>query len=72
MDEAISLYSDAIEIDPDNHVLYSNRSAAYASCKKYSEALDDAEEALKLRPDFVKVTIKGNNNDLCCLKKLKH
>jgi len=34
------------------HVLYSNRSAAYASCGKYSEALSDAEKAIELKPDW--------------------
>lgn len=27
--EAIALYTQGLDIDPDNHVLYSNRSAAY-------------------------------------------
>ncbi len=62
IDEALSLYTDAIELDPDNHVFYSNRSAAYASCKKYKEALSDAEQAIKLKPDFIKVN--ENNVDV--------
>ena len=37
-------------------MLYSNRSAAYASGKKYNEALDDAEDAIRLKPDFIKVS----------------
>ncbi|CAF0882979.1 unnamed protein product [Adineta ricciae] len=53
-DEAISLYSQAIGIDENNHVLYSNRSAAYAKGSKYDEALKDAEKCIALKPDFAK------------------
>jgi len=34
------------------HVLYSNRSAAQASCGNYAEALKDAEKAIELKPDW--------------------
>jgi len=34
------------------HVLYSNRSAAQASCGNYTEALKDAEKAIELKPDW--------------------
>lgn len=54
-DEAIDLYTQAIALDEKNHVLYSNRSAAYAKSTKYEEALKDAEQCVALKPDFVKV-----------------
>ncbi|KAG9127154.1 Hsp90 cochaperone, partial [Ceratobasidium sp. 392] len=43
-DEAIDLFTKAIALDPSNHVLYSNRSAAKAGKKLWDEALADAEE----------------------------
>lgn len=52
--EAIKCYTEAISIDGKNHVLYSNRSAAYAKCKKYDLALQDAEKTIELKPDWGK------------------
>ncbi|GIY39792.1 hypothetical protein CDAR_3251 [Caerostris darwini] len=53
-DEAIRFYSEAIKVDPSNHVLYSNRSAAYCKAAKYEDALKDAEKTVELKPEFVK------------------
>lgn len=39
---------------PENHVLYSNRSAAYASKRDYENALKDAEKTTELKPDWPK------------------
>ena len=52
---AIDCYTEAIKQDPSNHVLYSNRSAAYAKEEKYSKALKDAEETIKINPKWGKV-----------------
>jgi stress-induced-phosphoprotein 1 len=52
---AVEHYTNAIQHDPQNHVLYSNRSAAYASLKDYDQALADGEKTVELKPDWSKV-----------------
>ncbi|OIV92762.1 hypothetical protein TanjilG_00896 [Lupinus angustifolius] len=51
---AIRHFSDAIALSPTNHVLYSNRSAAYASLQNYTDALTDAKKIVELKPDWSK------------------
>ncbi|KAF2967917.1 hypothetical protein GQX73_g5650 [Xylaria multiplex] len=51
-DEAIDAFTKAIELAPENHVLYSNRSAAYASKKDWTNALSDAEKTTKIKADW--------------------
>lgn len=51
---AIRHFSDAISLSPTNHVLYSNRSASYASLKQFSDALTDAKKTVELKPDWSK------------------
>jgi len=53
-DEAIKHFGLAIRLDPKNHLLYSNRSAARASVGKAQEALEDAEKCVSLNPQFAK------------------
>lgn len=53
-EEAIKHYSDAIALDGNNHVLFSNRSAAYAKAENYEQALEDAETTIKLKSDWAK------------------
>lgn len=48
------MFSKAIELDSTNHVLYSNRSACYASQKDYKKALEDGEKTVELKPDWAK------------------
>ncbi|KAL7620883.1 Hsp90 cochaperone [Parahypoxylon ruwenzoriense] len=51
-DEAIAAFTKAISIDPKNHVLHSNRSAAYASKKDWANALEDAKKTTEIKPDW--------------------
>ena len=41
-EQAVNWFSQAIDLAPTNHILYSNRSAAYCADEKYGKALDDA------------------------------
>lgn len=53
--QAIEFFTKAIEASPSpNHVLYSNRSACYASLKNFGNALKDAEECVKINDSWAK------------------
>jgi stress-induced-phosphoprotein 1 len=51
---AITEFSSAIELDPSDHVFFSNRSGSYASLGEYDKALTDAEECVRLNASFAK------------------
>eukprot|EP00903_Cladosiphon_okamuranus_P020317 g18641.t1 len=53
--EAISCYNRALELSnnsPSKHVTLANRSAAYIKSEKFAEALEDAQEAALLCPEY--------------------
>ncbi|XP_073153546.1 hsp70-Hsp90 organizing protein 1-like [Henckelia pumila] len=52
--DAVTHFTEAINLAPTNHVLYSNRSAAHASLNNFSEALSDAQKTVELKPDWSK------------------
>lgn len=47
-------FGEAINADSSNHVLYSNRSGAYASLKQWEKALEDANKTTEIKPDWSK------------------
>ena len=55
IDSAVEFYSRGLEKYPNDHVLYSNRSAAYLMSKRFQAALTDAQKCTELEPDWCKV-----------------
>uniref|UniRef100_A0AAV1UBZ7 Uncharacterized protein n=1 Tax=Peronospora matthiolae TaxID=2874970 RepID=A0AAV1UBZ7_9STRA len=53
-DKAVECYSEAIRLNPENFVYYSNRSAAYGAVAKWDLAEQDAQECVKRKPEFAK------------------
>uniref|UniRef100_A0A3Q2VQ03 Tetratricopeptide repeat protein 28 n=1 Tax=Haplochromis burtoni TaxID=8153 RepID=A0A3Q2VQ03_HAPBU len=51
---AVHLYSDALQVDSQNCILYSNRSAAFLKLGQHQAALEDAEKACELNPKWPK------------------
>ena len=50
-EEAIGLYTEAINIDPSYASAYFNRALSYAILNRYSEAMADAQKVLSLEPE---------------------
>eukprot|EP00188_Purpureofilum_apyrenoidigerum_P005020 Plantae.Rhodophyta-Purpureofilum_apyrenoidigerum.ctg6154.p1 GENE.Plantae.Rhodophyta-Purpureofilum_apyrenoidigerum.ctg6154~~Plantae.Rhodophyta-Purpureofilum_apyrenoidigerum.ctg6154.p1 ORF type:complete len:375 (-),score=62.56 Plantae.Rhodophyta-Purpureofilum_apyrenoidigerum.ctg6154:132-1256(-) len=53
-DAAVGLYTSAIELDPTNCVLFSNRAAAYTKLEEYGKAKLDADMCIDLKPEWAK------------------
>jgi hypothetical protein len=53
-DQALALYTEALGLAPDNHILYSNRAATYQQLKELEKALMDAEKCIELKKEFTK------------------
>ncbi|KAI6241311.1 Protein-serine/threonine phosphatase [Aphelenchoides fujianensis] len=53
-DLAIALYSKCIDLDPTEAIYLGNRSICYLKKELYGLALEDADNALKLNPSFLK------------------
>ena len=51
---AITHFTNAIGHNPNDHTLYGNRSACYYNSGEYPKAADDAENAIKIKPDWAR------------------
>jgi DnaJ family protein C protein 7 len=64
-DDAINIYTDVLQIDPQNDVLnstiYNNRAAAYMKLKKFKEAKEDATKSIESDPTNLKAIIRRAN-----------
>ena len=52
---AVTLCTEALAIDPNNYVLYANRSAAHAKLRNFQKALKDARKSRAINPTWAKV-----------------
>ena len=52
--DALKLYNEAFVLDSTDHLVLGNRSITYLKLGKAKAALEDAELAIKLRPDWAK------------------
>eukprot|EP01087_Luapelamoeba_hula_P006374 TRINITY_DN16455_c0_g1_i1.p1 TRINITY_DN16455_c0_g1~~TRINITY_DN16455_c0_g1_i1.p1 ORF type:complete len:351 (-),score=88.71 TRINITY_DN16455_c0_g1_i1:9-1061(-) len=64
---AIKHYTKGIQADPQNHLLFSNRSAAWMKMNKDNKALEDAEACIKLQPQWA----KGYYRKGCALREMQ-
>jgi len=54
-DDAIQFYTEGLKLaKSEQHVLYSNRSAAFAAKNDYSKALEDAQKCIEVNPSWSK------------------
>ncbi|XP_048458872.1 E3 ubiquitin-protein ligase TTC3 [Rhincodon typus] len=51
---AVSWYSKAIDLRPDNHILYGNRALCFSRIENYGKALGDGKRAIVLKPNWPK------------------
>lgn len=55
--EAVLHYTQAIKMDPNNYLLYSNRSFAFLKLDQHYLSLQDANETVRLQPQWAKVSL---------------
>ena len=62
--QALEWYTKAIEANGDAYDVYTNRASTYAALKMWEEALSDAREAVRIKPDWLKVSRQMDNGDV--------
>ena len=54
---AVQLYTEALTLDPENHILLTNRAAAHLKLGQLEQSLGDAVKARTLCPKWGKVSL---------------
>ena len=52
--KAVEHFSNALKETPDDHTLYSNRSACFYNSNQFDHALEDADKCIQVKPDWGK------------------
>jgi len=60
----VKLYTKAIELDGNNHVYYSNRSAAYAGLSNWIETLKDATKCIQINKNWAKAYFRKGQAEI--------
>ncbi|KAJ3087746.1 hypothetical protein HK102_010374 [Quaeritorhiza haematococci] len=55
---AYTMYTEAIAVDPDDAIIYSNRAAALLHLGHYEPALNDANKSISLDPTYIKAYMR--------------
>jgi tetratricopeptide (TPR) repeat protein len=53
-EKAIMHYSNAIDMDKENPIYYSNRANVYIELEEFGRAIEDSDTAIKLNPSFTR------------------
>lgn len=67
-EEAIEAYTQGIEIDPQNAILYSNRAQVHIKLENYGFAIQDCDKALEIDPKFMKAYYRKGVSQMAILK----
>ena len=54
LEDAVAAYTEAIALEPDNHIFYSNRSGAHARASHFAQAEADAARCIALAPGWAR------------------
>eukprot|EP01023_Acetabularia_acetabulum_P062472 TRINITY_DN7693_c0_g2_i10.p1 TRINITY_DN7693_c0_g2~~TRINITY_DN7693_c0_g2_i10.p1 ORF type:complete len:380 (-),score=59.33 TRINITY_DN7693_c0_g2_i10:832-1971(-) len=63
--DAIKKYSEAIALNPSNHVYYANRAFAQIKLENFGSAIQDASQAIELDPTYVKAYYRRGDAKFC-------
>jgi stress-induced-phosphoprotein 1 len=56
-ESAIEYYTQAMSIEPQNHILFSNRAQAFLKLQRFEDALVDIQKTIEINPTFIKVLL---------------